>query len=191
MALSNSSRFFRTKLTDLTLIARDFTQHFEGQGYTVSAENTYSGMLFSITKGNMFKTVVGLKTALNIELEVVEDGIKVNMKVGAFGAQILPTALTLFVAWPVVVPQIMGLVQQNKLDGEAYNVIETAIHRYENTNVAVGKQFCTSCGAQIPEGSLFCQECGQRISKESVCPNCGAALSPGAPFCGQCGTRVS
>lgn len=191
MALSDSSRFFRTKLTDLMLIAKDFTQHFEGQGYSVSTEKTISGAMFSITKGGMFTTVVGLKTALNIDLELVEEGIKVSMKVGAFGAQILPTALTLFVAWPVVVPQIMGLIKQNKLDGEAYDVIETAIRRYEDSSVAVGTQFCTSCGTSVPEGSVFCTNCGKRVSEDISCPSCGARTVPGAAFCSQCGAKLN
>ena len=191
MALSDSSRFFRTKLTDLMLIAKDFKQHFEGQGYTVSTEKTVSGAMFSITKGGMFTTVVGLKTALNIDLEKVEEGIKVSMRVGAFGAQILPTALTLFVAWPVLVPQIMGLVKQNKLDGEAYNVIEAAIRRYENDSVAVGTQFCTSCGTSVPEGSVFCPNCGKRVNEDICCPSCGAKTVQGAAFCSQCGTKLN
>ncbi len=190
MGLTNSSRFFDTELKDLTGIEKDFMSHFEGMGYTVSAEKTLTGVMLSMTKGGMFKTVVGLKTALNIDIKLVDGGLNVSMQVGAFGSQIIPTALTLLVAWPVIVPQIFGLVQQNKLDTEAYDVIEKAIRKYENTSAAVKGQFCVSCGAPLEAGSVFCPNCGQRVDEKSVCPNCGAAVAEGSAFCNKCGTKL-
>lgn len=190
MGLTNSSRFFDTKLTDLSGIEKEFVRHFEGMGYTVSAEKTATGEMFSMTKGGMFQTVVGLKTALNIDVKQVEGGLNVSMQVGAFGNQILPTAITFLVAWPVVVPQIIGLVQQNKLDTEAYDVIEKAIRKYENGSASVEGQFCTSCGAPLEEGSIFCPKCGERTDEKNVCPNCGAAITVGSAFCNKCGTKL-
>ena len=190
MALTNSSRFFSTKLTDLSGVEMDFVRHFEGKGYTVSTEKTITGAVFSITKGGMFQTVVGLKTALNIDIKQADGGLNVSMQVGAFGNQILPTAITFLVAWPVIVPQIIGLVQQNKLDTEAYDVIEKAIRKYENTSVSVEGQFCTSCGAALEAGSVFCPHCGGRVDEKKTCPNCGAAIAAGTAFCNKCGTKL-
>lgn len=189
MALQDSSRFFPTKLTDMSGIAKDFTQHFEGAGYTVSSELTGAGLFLSITKGGTFQSVVGMKTALNIDIQQTDGGLTAAMQVGAFGKQILPTALTLFVAWPVLIPQIMGLVSQSKLDEQAYAVIEAAIRKYENNTEAVAGQFCTACGAQLVEGAVFCPKCGQKTSDEQTCTSCGATLPPDSVFCLKCGTR--
>ena len=190
MGLTNSSRFFATKLTDLSDVEKDFTRHFEGMGYSVSTEKTVTGAMFSLTKGGMFQTVVGLKTALNIDLKYVDGGLNVSMQVGTFGQQLLPSAITLLVAWPVIVPQIYGLVQQNKLDTEAYNVIEQALRKYENTSISVSGHFCTSCGASLEEGSVFCPSCGKRVDEKNICPNCGVAVSAGSAFCNKCGTKL-
>ena len=48
--------------------------------------------------------------------------MEVSMDVGVFGKQALPTAISTLVFWPVLIPQIYGLVQQNELDKEAYRV---------------------------------------------------------------------
>lgn len=191
MGLTNSSRFFATKLSDLSGIEKDFTKHFEGMGYTVATEKTITGIVFSITKGGMFQTVVGLKTALNIDVKQMDGGLQVSMQVGAFGNQLLPTAITFLVAWPVVVPQIIGLVQQNKLDTEAYSVIEQAIRKYESNSASLEGQFCTFCGAPLEEGSVFCPTCGERVDEKNVCPSCGAVITAGSAFCNKCGAKLS
>ena len=48
-------------------------------------------------------------------------------------------------------------------------------------------KICTSCGAQVPEGSKFCPECGSEI--RDLCPNCGAPLT-GTKFCPECGHKL-
>lgn len=189
MALSDSTRTFCTKLKDLSGVEKDFRQHFELNGYTVASEMISSGLFLSITKGGIFQSVVGLKTALNINLKCVDDSIIVSTEVGAFGKQILPSAITLFVAWPVVIPQILGLIRQSKLDEEAYNVIEQAIQKYEDTSIAQGGQFCTGCGERLVEGALFCRKCGKKVSEECVCIVCGAQLAAGSVFCIKCGAK--
>ena len=60
---------------------------------------------------------------------------------------------------------------------------------------------CTSCGAEVPFGSLFCTSCGtsvaastsaQRASSASgsPCPNCGANVPAGYLFCTACGSSL-
>ena len=48
-------------------------------------------------------------------------------------------------------------------------------------------KICTSCGAQVPEGSRFCPECGSEI--KDLCPNCGAPIT-GTKFCPECGHKL-
>lgn len=189
MALSDSTRVFHTQLKDFSGIEKDFRAHFELNGYTVASEVMSTGLFLSITKGGIFQSVVGLKTALNINLKCMDDSIVASTEVGAFGKQILPSAITLFVAWPVVIPQILGLIRQSKLDEEAYHVIEQAIQKYENTSIAQGGQFCTGCGGQLVEDAVFCPKCGKKVSEECVCIACGAKLAAGSAFCIKCGAK--
>ena len=176
MGLANSSRIFETRLTDFSGIEKDFRDHFELNGYTVESENTATGLFLSMTKGGTFQKVAGLQTGLNINIRTEGDRIVVSMEVGAFGKRILPTAIGLLVAWPLLLPEIYGLIQQNKLDEEAYRIIGEAIKKYDGTAsapVAVTQvvsepeaeafAFCTACGAKVPADSAFCLKCGAKI----------------------------
>lgn len=56
---------------------------------------------------------------------------------------------------------------------------------------------CTSCGAEVPDGSLFCAVCGAKVENQAPvadtakhCPNCGAIVSGESRFCTACGTLV-
>ena len=202
MGLSDSSRIYHTKVRDLKAIEKDFREYFELNGYEVASEDSLTGLFLSITKGGTFQSVVGLKTSLNITLRTTEDSIIVSMEVGAFGKQILPSAIALLVAWPVLIPQIYGMVQQSKLDEQAYQIIEQSIRKQEGTvpyqasfggpdmNVAVGQSiFCTSCGTKVVGDALFCPRCGKKLKEELTCVKCGAVLPEGTLFCIRCGAK--
>jgi len=161
----NSSRFVPTSLTDLSGVVSTFQMYFQGKGYTVEATESSYGYFVSLTKGGMFKSVLGMKTSLNIEIKKINGGVSIDAKVGILGQQVVPSLVIMFVAWPVLITQITGLVQQAKLDNEALDVIENAIRSSEsgqNTGAAASKQFCTQCGADITAGSLFCSACGEK-----------------------------
>ena len=135
-----------------------------------------------------------MKTGLNINLSQMSGSIAVAMKIGLFGKQLIPSAIAMFVFWPILIPQIYGLVQQSKLDTEAYNVIEAAIRERENfaASIPENTDFCVFCGTPIPKDSSFCISCGKRVAEEvSTCTKCGAELSAGTVFCHKCGTQVS
>lgn len=191
MALVNSKRSFETTLQDLSGVISYFADYFEGKGYSVTTETTATGAFISMTKGGLFKTVSGMKTGLNITLTQNTGSIEAAMEVGVFGKQLLPSAISMLVFWPVLIPQIYGLIQQNNLDKEAYQVIGDAIRHCENQggNMSAAN-FCPYCGKQVPAGSKFCPGCGKNISDEVTCPNCGAPIDKGSAFCPKCGTKI-
>jgi len=160
-----SSKFISSPVTDLTGVAAAARSHFEAKGYTVEILESSYGYFISLTKGGIFKSVLGLKTSLNIDVKKVSGGVSVDAKVGIFGQQLIPSLIMWFVAWPVILTQITGLVQQAKLDNEAIDVIEEAIRNIENGksfNTGGEKQFCTECGAEIAATALFCSACGTK-----------------------------
>lgn len=194
MALTDSSRIFSTQVQDIDSIMAYCKDYFQMQGYDVTVENTLDGGFMSLTKGGLFRSISGMKTGLNITLTKMPGSITASMKVGLFGKQLVPTAIAMLVFWPVLIPQIYGLVQQSKLDTEAYSVIETAIRQLENTVVAIEEQkvFCVHCGKPMPADADFCTSCGKRVTEENkACANCGAELPGEFAFCPKCGTRVS
>lgn len=54
------------------------------------------------------------------------------------------------------------------------------------------KSFCTSCGAELAEGSRFCGNCGASSEPPArLCPSCGHKVPEGMRFCGNCGATVN
>jgi hypothetical protein len=178
MSAFKSYRLFAFALPDLTPVAGDIVEHFKGQDYEVTSQKTITnGHDISITKGGIFKTVLGLKTALKISIQPSNGMTKAQAGVGIFGQQAIPTAITLFLFWPVILTQIWGLVQNSKLDEEAMGVIEASLRTHgresgaatpsgiEPSPTTSGSQpYCTNCGASLPTNSKFCSQCGNKIA---------------------------
>ena len=176
MGTFNTTKFISTELTDFSEIIENVGTRLAGEGYTFTKESGAVGDYFSVTKGGIFKSVLGMKTALNVELTQMHGGISVSAKVGMFGQQVIPTMITLFVAWPVILTQIGGMVEQSKLDEKVIGMLEEEIRREEKEKVSAADisqnpqggsaepgTFCTSCGAKLSAGARFCSSCGSPV----------------------------
>lgn len=134
MATFRSSRTFPIVVADLAPVVRDVTQHFQLEGYEVKEDQTPTqGWLISISKGSIFKAVLGMKTALNIEIKPTASGTVADAGVGIFGMQVIPTFIMLFIAWPILITQISGMVIQSKLDNKAIECIERSLMAHAGT----------------------------------------------------------
>ncbi len=171
MGTFNTKKLIETNLKNLETVSAVAAQHFTQKGYTVEVKQNPCGCFISITKGGIFKAVLGLKTALNVTLTVVQAGVQVEATVGIFGQQLVPSLIMYFVAWPVLLTQISGLISQAKLDNETIAVIEQAIRDAEQQPAdGVSSEvphkgatiFCTQCGTQLAAGAKFCSDCGHK-----------------------------
>src|SRR3712207_1975613 len=134
MGTFNSSRTVPYVVEDLAPGAQDVMRNFERQDYEVTATQIPTGgMQVSIRRGGTFKAIIGLKSALNIKIEPVANGTRVEAGVGIFGQQAIPTAITLLVFWPVVVAQVWNMAQEAKLDEEALRVAEESLKAHSST----------------------------------------------------------
>ena len=128
MGTFNSSRTVPYIVEDLYPVAQDVMSHFEQQQFEVTETHIPTGgVQVSIRRGGTFKAIIGLKTALNIKIEPVANGTKVEAGVGIFGQQAIPTAITLLVFWPVIIAQVWNMAQEAKLDEEALRVAEESL----------------------------------------------------------------
>lgn len=151
-------------------IAEEIANSFKMEGYESKidclAENTYD---ISLAKGNVFRAVLGMKSALKISLIPQDDKIFFKAGVGIFGQQAIPTAVTMLFFWPVIITQVWGLVQQSKLDDKALliaeHIISTNAHINDQTSTPVHQtfQFCSNCGSKISPDARFCPNCGTKI----------------------------
>jgi len=158
-------------IADASLIpsmASKITNHFKAEGYEsdvkVSDLGTYD---ISLTKGGMFKAVLGLKTALKITLKPEANGVSFDAGIGIFGQQLIPTVIMLFVAWPVILTQVWGMVQQANLDDTALMLAESVVSITSSVSKVVKpatiSSFCPNCGGKHDTGMRFCPYCGCKL----------------------------
>lgn len=165
MGVFKTSKLLYGNPSLIAQIATTQMQAFKDDGYDVKIEDTGSmGKDISITKGGLFKALLGLKTALKIRLVPRDNKIQFDAGVGIFGLQAIPAAVAFFVTWPVVLTQIWGMIQQSKLDNKALEIAEQVI--YDDARDAYQTEqyiFCPHDGKRIPANSEFCPFCGKKV----------------------------
>jgi len=166
MATFNTKKVLYGSSSLIPTIANRIQEEFQLDGYDVSMEALSSGGYdISITKGGMFKAVLGLKTALKVTLLPLGNKIQFEAGVGIWGQQAIPTVISMLIFWPVLITQIGGMVKQAKLDDKALAITQEVIqkHAAENPAKAEGRKFCTNCGTENPETAKFCSACGKEL----------------------------
>ena len=168
MATFNTKKILYGSPSLIPTIANCIQEQFQNDGYEVAMDALSSGGYdISITKGGFFKAILGMKTALKITLLPQGGNINFDAGVGIFGKQIIPTLIMWYVAWPVLLTQIWGMVQQSKLDDEALRIAEDVVNRSNNNGISttnsLGNKFCTNCGTKNTESAKFCCGCGRPL----------------------------
>lgn len=174
MSMYKTKKLLPASASQIPAMAESIRADFAANGYDVKIEMTSnSGCDISLSKGGMFKAVLGLRTALKINMVPMSNGVMFNAGIGIFGQQVIPLAVAWFVAWPVLITQIWGAVQQSKLDERALADAERVIlgspqnyapqpTAFTSTSNPVSN-FCTNCGTPISTGAKFCPNCGNKI----------------------------
>lgn len=168
MGTFNTHKIINADASLIPSMANKITNHFKAEGYDsdvkISELGTYD---ISLTKGGMFKAVLGLKTALKITLKPESNGVSFDAGIGIFGQQLIPTVIMLFVAWPVILTQVWGMVQQSNLDDIALMLAESVVPSTSSDPKIVApasiSSFCPNCGAKNDVGMRFCPSCGSKL----------------------------
>ena len=133
---------------------------FESEGFEFSRKSdTFNRTVVAVTKGNLFKQAVGLKQGLEISFSNEGGRIDVEVRGTVLKDQLLASGIVLFVTWPVIIPQIIGMIRTSGLCERAVALVDAAY-----------SDFCT-------ERPSFCTHCGGRLTgNPGVCPHCGGIL---------------
>ncbi len=160
--------------SQINAIAAAIQNDFTLDGFEVNVDTLMSGGKdISITKGNLFKAVLGMRSALKVTLIPQTDGVLFDANVGIYGQQAVPTVITMFFFWPVLITQIWGLVEQSSLDDRALALAEQAIAEGAFSSASASSftsnytgthKFCTNCGAKQDGTSKFCSNCGAKLN---------------------------
>lgn len=161
MARFNTKEIINASPELMSEMAGRIQDGFQKEGYQVSVETLSSGGYdISITKGGLFKAVLGMRTALKVTLLPMGSEISFEAGVGIWEQQAIPTMISLLVFWPVILAQISGLVEQAELDDKALALAKSAILVESVSDV---RRFCPYCGAPHAEGAQTCEKCGRII----------------------------
>ena len=169
MATFNTKKILYGSTSLIPTIANRIQEEFQNEGYEVAMDALSSGGYdISITKGGVFKAVLGMKTALKVTLLPYGSNISFEAGVGIWGQQAIPTVISMLFFWPVLITQIWGMVEQSKLDDKALEIAENVIclnsgNTIGSTPSANGSKFCTQCGTQNIETAKFCCGCGRPL----------------------------
>ena len=175
MATYSKKKLLAANASQIPEIAEAIRKDFEIDGFEVFIDTLMSGGKdISVTKGNLFKAVLGMRSALKITLTPRSDGVVFDANVGIFGQQAIPTIISVLFLWPVLITQIWGLVEQAELDDRALAAAERAISggtsgssgassAFMDSSVGGAVKFCTACGAKLSSDAKFCHECGQKL----------------------------
>ena len=169
MGAFKSSKTFFASPALIPSIAEDIVSAFSNDGFQVQADNLLSGGYdISITKGGLFKAIIGMKTALKVNIFPNGNTIQVNAGVGIFGQQAIPTVISMLFFWPVLITQISGIISQAKMDDRVMEIVSDSIMKanYQNAsggNSQTSTKYCTRCGKPNAPDAAFCNGCGNKL----------------------------
>ena len=168
MATFNTKKTLYGSASLIPAISDRIREEFQNDGYEVTMDALSSGGYdISITKGGIFKAVLGMKTALKVILLPRGGNINFEAGVGIWGQQAIPTVISMLFFWPVLITQIWGMIEQSKLDDKALEIAQDVINANANISAvsgnAVGSIFCTSCGTKNIASANFCCGCGKKL----------------------------
>lgn len=175
MAVFSKKQLLQASPSLIPQMAQSIRREFEVDGFDVNIDTLLSGGSdISLTKGNIFKAVLGMRSALKVKLIPQTDGVLFDASVGIFGQQVIPTAISMFLFWPVLLTQIWGLIQQSSLDDRALAAAERGIDsssgpsNSSSTNSPFTSSpdsgfYCPYCGKPVPQDAAFCPKCGKKI----------------------------
>lgn len=125
MGKFSSSKIFYNCDHYIDNVAKQFSEQMQQEGFDINAQKVSDGKWdISIKKGGMFKAILGMKSALKIEIHSASPNVFVKTSVGIFAQQAIPTAITMLALWPVLLAQIWGMIKQAKLDTHVMDVLQ-------------------------------------------------------------------
>lgn len=172
MSVFKTEKILRADAKLIPGIADEIAADFKSDLFEVNVQNFVSGGAdISLSKGGLFKAVLGLKSALKITMLPTSGGISFTAGVGIFGQQVIPTIISWCFFWPVLVTQISGMIKQAKLDDRALAVAERYIASHTDGAASMPNggmpkaKFCSACGNPLASESAFCVHCGAKVAR--------------------------
>lgn len=160
MSTFTSRKSYDASATFIPFAANRISEFFSADGFEINQKpGACNKTILEVTKSNLIKSAVGLRQGIEITLENEGGRIAVEVRGTVLKNQLIASTLSFCFFWPVIIPQIIGMIKQSGLDDKAIGVIDNAYDTFSNDHPT----FCTHCGGRI-------------TGNPSTCPHCGANL---------------
>lgn len=160
MSTFTSCKSYDASATFIPFATTRIREFFSADGFEINQKaGACNKTVLEVTKSNLFKSAVGLKQGLEITFENEGGRIAVEVRGTVLKNQLVATTLSFFLFWPVIIPQIIGMIKQSGLDDKAIGVIDEAYDTFSSDHPT----YCTNCGRRI-------------TGNPSHCPHCNASL---------------
>lgn len=157
MSTFTSCKSYPATATFIPFAVERIRTHFSSDGFHVDQKaGACNKTVLEVTKANLFTHAVGLRQGLKITLGNESGNITVEVRGTVLKNQMLASAISLFIAWPVIIPQIIGMIRQSGLDEKAIHVIDAAFDTFSQERPT----FCTHCGGKVTGNPSRCPHCG-------------------------------
>lgn len=155
-----TSKRYEVSSTFIPYAIERIRETFSAEGFDINQKGeSINKTVLEVTKGNLVKKAIGLKQGLEITFETNGRYIDVEAKGTVLKDQAIASTITLLLAWPVMIPQIIGLINQAGLDDKAIGIIDTAYATFTNEQLT----FCTHCGGRVTGNPTSCPHCGAQL----------------------------
>ena len=160
MGTFNSSTIISAPQEFIPVACRKIKSVFEAEDFEYSVKmESFNKTVILITKGNLVKQAVGLKQGLEISFVPENGKISVTAQGTVIKDQAIATVVSMLVARPILIAQIIGMINQSKLDERVIETVNSALVEYNEAKPV----FCTHCGKQVKSTDGTCPECGNRL----------------------------
>lgn len=161
MGTFTSTKSFKANPEFIPFVTRKIKEDFESKGFEfVTTSASMNRTVFKVVKSNLVRNITGLKQGLEVTINRNGENIDIEAKGTVVRDQALASVISLLVTWPVLITQVIGLINQSKLDTRVITVADTAYLEYKASE---SKEFCPHCGSLVEKGSSFCNHCGNVI----------------------------
>ena len=191
MGAFETKTIIRANSSLIPKMAETICKVFEFDGFTTqAAPMSSSGYDISVVKGGKFKAILGMQSALKIKL-VPRDNeyISFYAGVGVFGKEMIPTAIALVVAWPILIPQIWGLIQQSGLDNRALSVCYAVVDGMDDRQIIEQRLTPGPSVKRFSASKFRPNQFASSTSMKHFCPHCGKEIDADSMFCPRCGKQ--
>lgn len=113
-------------------IADKILERFKADGFEVNSENNDGTITLFLTKGDIFKTIAGLRTGLVVKISPIGDNqIEIVSSIDNYkergNAMAAGAAAGFLLALPLAIPSIIGAVKQAHLDEKPIEIATDVI----------------------------------------------------------------